>query len=164
MKKLLLGGLLTAFLCSTATASGLEIKRIGDEPKRRFSEAIWAGDTLYISGIMADPDQVGDPVQGTPTRWHGDTKSQAINTLQKISKILAAQGLSMGDCVQMVAFLAADPTKGEMDFDGWNAAYAQFFGTPEQPARPVRATVQVAKLVGQGGLIEVMVTAVRPKK
>jgi enamine deaminase RidA (YjgF/YER057c/UK114 family) len=65
--------------------------------------------------------------------------------------------------VQMQAFLAGDPAKGGlMDLDGWNAAYSQFFGTPEQPNRPVRATVQVAHLVLPTGMIEIMVVAARP--
>jgi enamine deaminase RidA (YjgF/YER057c/UK114 family) len=50
-----------------------------------------------------------------------------------------------------------------MDFAGWNAAYKQFFGSAEQPNKPVRATVQVAKLAAPGAMIEVMVTAVRSK-
>jgi enamine deaminase RidA (YjgF/YER057c/UK114 family) len=37
-----------------------------------------------------------------------------------------------------------------MDVDGMNAAYALFFGTPQQPNRPARATVQVAGLVWPG--------------
>ena len=51
-----------------------------------------------------------------------------------------------------------------MDVDGMNAAYALFFGTPQQPNRPARATVQVAGLIGPGGLVEMMVVAVRPAK
>ena len=51
---------------------------------------------------------------------------------------------------------------GLMDLDGWNEAYRQFFGTPEQPNRPVRATVQVAHLVLPTGMIEIMVVAARP--
>jgi enamine deaminase RidA (YjgF/YER057c/UK114 family) len=63
----------------------------------------------------------------------------------------------------MQAFLAGDPAKGGlMDLDGWNEAYRMYFGTAEQPNRPVRATVQVAHLVLPTGLIEIMVVAARP--
>src|SRR5258708_33907683 len=73
------------------------------------------------------------------------------------------QGLGLGDIVQMQAFLAGDPAKGGMmDLDGWNEAYRQFFGTPEQPNRPVRATVQVAHLVLPTGLIGIMWVASGP--
>jgi enamine deaminase RidA (YjgF/YER057c/UK114 family) len=49
-----------------------------------------------------------------------------------------------------------------MDLDGWNEAYRMFFGTVEQPNKPVRATVQVARLVLPTGRIEIMVVAARP--
>jgi len=50
-----------------------------------------------------------------------------------------------------------------LDFDGMNQAYDQFFGTPRQPNKPVRATVQVAALVQPWGLVEIEVVAVRSR-
>ena len=64
--------------------------------------------------------------------------------------------------MQMQAFLTGDPAKGgQMDVVGWNEAYKQFFGTAQQPNKPVRATVQVAALVVPTGRIEIMVIAAR---
>jgi enamine deaminase RidA (YjgF/YER057c/UK114 family) len=84
--------------------------------------------------------------------------------LTKIQALLKEQGLTMGDVVQMHVFLAADPAKGgKLDFDGMNQAYDQFFGTPRQPNKPVRATVQVAALVQPWGLVEIEVVAVRSR-
>ena len=51
-----------------------------------------------------------------------------------------------------------------MDFDGFMAAYSQFFGTAEQPNLPARSTVQVAGLVQPGMLVEVEVQLVKRGK
>jgi enamine deaminase RidA (YjgF/YER057c/UK114 family) len=50
-----------------------------------------------------------------------------------------------------------------MDFAGMMASYTQFFGTPAQPNKPARSTVQVAALVAAGALVEIDVVAVRSK-
>jgi enamine deaminase RidA (YjgF/YER057c/UK114 family) len=164
MYKALLGIAMAGLVAGSAMAAGVEVKRNG-APTAPFAESVWAGDTLYISGILSDPDVPGDKEKNTPPAWTSDTKTQATNILQKIEKILKDQGLTLGDAVQLEAFLAGDPAKGDvMDFAGWNTAYLQFFGTAAQPNKPVRATVQVAKLAAPGAMIEVMVTAVRTKK
>jgi 2-iminobutanoate/2-iminopropanoate deaminase len=163
MYKALLGIAAAGLLAGSAMAAGVEVKRNG-APTAPFNESIWAGDTLYVSGILADPDVAADKEKNTPPAWTSDTKTQATNLLHKIDKILQEQGLTLGDVVQLEAFLAGDPAKGDMmDFVGWNTAYLQFFGTNEQPNKPVRATVQVAHLAAPGAMIEVMVTAVRSK-
>ena len=68
----------------------------------------------------------------------------------------------MSDVIQIRVYLAGDPAQGgKMDFAGMNAAYSQFFGSKEQPNKPVRTTVQVAALALPGALVEIEVTAVR---
>jgi len=164
MHKALLGIAAAGLLASSAMAAGVEVKRNG-APTAPFAESVWAGDTLYVSGILADPDVAADKDKGTAPAWTGNTQAQATSALQKIEKVLKDQGLGMGDVVSLTAFLGGDPSKGDvMDFAGWNTAYLQFFGTAAQPNKPVRATVQVAKLAAPGALIEVQVTAVRPKE
>ena len=143
--------------------SGQVIQRIGPA-NSRISSVVWAGDTLYVSGTMAPVDFAADKVKGTPAGYKGDTKAQANGAIRAIENVLKQQGLGLGDIVQMQAFVVGDPAKGGgMDRDGWDAAYDQFFGTPEQPNKPVRATVQVARTVIPTGLIEIMVVAVRPR-
>ena len=130
---------------------------------QRFAAAIWAGDTLYLSGQMASPVTAADVAKGTAAVY-GDTETQAVSVLTKIEALLKTQGLTMGDVVQMQCFLAGDPAKGgKMDFAGLNAAYAKFFGTAEQPNKPVRAEMQVAALATDWGLVEIQVIAVRSK-
>jgi len=141
---------------------GVAVKRVMP-PDSRFATTIWAGDTLYVSGQMASPVTAADASKGTAAVY-GDTKTQTLNVLTKIQGILKEQGLTMGDVVQMHVFMAADPAKGgKLDFDAMNQAYDQFFGTPQQPNKPTRATVQVAALVQPWGLVEIEVVAVRSK-
>lgn len=128
---------------------------------QRFAAAIWAGDTLYVSGQMASAVTAADAAKGTPAVY-GNTETQATSVLGKIEALLKTQGLTMGDVVEMQCFLAGDPAKGgRMDFAGLNAAYAKFFGTAEQPNKPVRAAMQVAALATDWGLVEIQVVAVR---
>jgi enamine deaminase RidA (YjgF/YER057c/UK114 family) len=44
-----------------------------------------------------------------------------------------------------------------------NEAYDKFFGTAEQPNKPVRAAMLVAGLATPWALVEIMVVAVRSK-
>lgn len=137
------------------------VKRVGDT-KSIFSSVVWVGDTAYLSGTMAPVDYQSDKAKGTPAGYNGDTKAQAIGAIKAIEKQLKEVGLGLGDIVQMTAFLTGDPAKGDqMDLDGWNEAYREFFGTAAQPNKPVRATVQVAHLVLPTGRIEIMVVAAR---
>lgn len=138
------------------------VKRSG-AANARFSTTVWAGNTLYIAGQMASPVTMPDKAKGTPADY-GDTEAQTMSVLTKIQDILKAEGLTMGDIVQMECFLAGDPNKGgKMDFNGLNTAYGKFFGTVDQPNKPVRAAMQVAALATDWGLVEIMVVAVKSK-
>ena len=127
-----------------------------------FASSIWAGDTLYVSGMLPTPAAPADAPAGTRPAISGDTKAQTLSALTGIQKTLREQGLDMGDVVQMRVYLVGDPALGgKMDFAGMNAAYSQFFGSSAQPNRPVRATVQVAALAVPAALVEIEVVAVR---
>lgn len=94
---------------------------------------------------------------GTPAYW-GDTKTQALSTFARIKESLDTLKLGFGNVVAMTVYLVGDPAKGgRMDFDGFMAAYTQYFGTKEQPNLPARSTVQVAGLVAPGMLVEIEV-------
>ena len=118
------------------------------------SPAVWAGNTLYVSGSL-DPE----------IKTHPDTKSQTVGVLEFLQKLLQSQNLTLGDVVMMRVYLGADPAKdGKMDFDGMMAGYTQFFGTKDQPNKPARTTVQVVLPAGaRGGLVEIDLVAVRPQ-
>ena len=116
--------------------------------------AVRAGDTLYVSGWL-DPE----------LKTHRDTQSQTVGLIADLQKLLESQKLTLGDVVMMRVYLGADPAKGgKGDFEGMMAGYSQFFGTPSQPNKPARTTVQVVLPAGErGALVEIDVIAVRPK-
>jgi len=154
---------LTAALCGIAAAqSGTTVKHI--QPGTGFiASAVWAGDTLYVSGQLPSPVTPGDPAKGTAAVF-GDTKTQAASVFGKIEAILKEQGLGMGDVVMMHVFMVGDPAiGGKLDFAGMNAAFTQFFGTKEQPNKPARSAMQVAALVVPGPLLEIEAIAVKSK-
>jgi enamine deaminase RidA (YjgF/YER057c/UK114 family) len=149
-------------LAPVALTAQTAVKRVYGPPQQKFANAIWAGDTLYVAGQMASPITPADPAKGTPAAY-GDTKAQTLSALKTIETILKTQGLTLADVVQMDVFLAPDPATGKMDFAGMNAAYSTYFGTPEQPNKPVRAAMQVAALATSWGLVEIQVVAVKSK-
>jgi enamine deaminase RidA (YjgF/YER057c/UK114 family) len=120
-----------------------------------------AGKTIiFHSGTTPAPlDPKATP--GTAAYW-GDTKTQALSTFARIKESLDAMKLDFGNVVAMTVYLVGDPAKGDkMDFEGFMAAYTQFFGTKEQPNLPARSTVQVAGLVAPGMLVEIEVQLVK---
>jgi enamine deaminase RidA (YjgF/YER057c/UK114 family) len=126
-----------------------------------IASAVWVGDMLYVSGQLPSPVTPADRAKGTPAVY-GNTQAQAENTFGKIQNLLKEQGLGLGDVVMMRVYMAADPAMdNKLDFAGMNAAYAKFFGTPDQPNKPARSTVQVAALVAAGAFLEVEVQAAR---
>ena len=79
--------------------------------------------------------------------------------LAKIDTALREQGLGLGDVVMMRVFLVAPAGSSRMDFAGMMRGYRAMFGTPAQPNKPARSTMQVAGLVDPGWLVEIEVTA-----
>ena len=144
-----------------APAAGQTVRRNVAE-NALFASSIWVGDTLYVSGMLPSATVPADAPAGTRPTISGDTKTQTLSVLTAIQKTLREQGLDMGDVVQMRVYLAGDPALGgRMDFAGMNSVYVQFFGSKEQPNKPVRATVQVAALAVPTALVEIEVVAVR---
>ncbi len=119
-------------------------------------------DLIFLSGALPRIDPKA-PV-GTAAAFGGDTRAQSEAVLIRLKQSLAALGLSLGDVVQAHVFLVGDPSRGgEIDFAGLNAAWSEFFGTPDQPNKPTRTTVKVAGLVAPGALVEIEVLAARAK-
>jgi enamine deaminase RidA (YjgF/YER057c/UK114 family) len=82
---------LAVALIGSLTASAQTTKRIplpnSDLP---ISAAVWAGDTLYVSGSL-DPD----------LKTHTDTTSQTVGLIKDIHKLLESQKLTLADVVMM---------------------------------------------------------------
>ena len=142
--------------------SGEVVKHIQSD-KSPLAAGVWVGSTYYMSGTLASPVTPEDKEKGRPAVY-GDTKTQTTSILTKIQAGLKEQGLDMKDVVKMTVFLAGDPAKGgKADVDGMNGAFREFFGTPAQPNKPARSTVQVAALVVPWGLLEIEVIAAKSK-
>jgi len=114
-------------------------------------------ETVYLSGVLPDLPKAPDPP--------GDAEAQAASVFDKIAAVLKGQGLGEGDVVSMTIYMTAAEPGGRMDFAGMMKSYTKHYGTPAQPNKPTRSTVQVAGLAAPGALLEVEVTAVRaPRK
>jgi len=110
---------------------------------------------VHLSGAVP-PMRLGGP---------GDTRAQTRGVLEAIEAQLRRLELSMGDVVRMQVFLVGDAARGgRMDFAGFMEAYREFFGTPAQPNLPIRSVVQVAGLANPDWLVEIEVSAVRPRR
>jgi enamine deaminase RidA (YjgF/YER057c/UK114 family) len=119
--------------------------------------------TIYVSGLLPD---VADPAapKGSYASY-GNTETQSLSIFKKMEAALKVQGAGLGDIVSMKVYLTGDPALGgKMDFAGMMKAYLRYFGTPEQPNKPARATIQVADLVATGFLAEIEAIAVLPEK
>ena len=115
---------------------------------------------VFFAGTLADVANAEAPKGSFES--YGDTATQTTSVLKKIEKLLAAEGLGLGDVVKVNVFLLGDPKlEGKMDFAGLNGAYGQFFGSASQPNKPVRTALQVAALPMPGGLVEIEVTAAK---
>lgn len=126
--------------------------------------ALPAGRALFFTSGTVPPVFDDKAAPGARERM-GDTKTQAIGVLRKIEALLKERGLSLRDVVYLRVYLTADKLKdGQADYKGWFDAYAQFFGTAENPTKPARSTLGVASLVNAEWLIEIEAVAVWPEK
>ena len=112
-----------------------------------YSQAIAVDGLLFCSG------QLGlDPASGAIVE--GGVEAQAERSLDNLTAVLDAAGLTWSDVVKTTIFLA-----DIADFAAVNAVYGRF--TPEPP--PARSTVQVAALP-KGGLVEIEAIARRASR
>ena len=105
---------------------------------------------MYLSGSGARPLDDGS--------W-GDMKQQTVNTFSRFKQTLEEQGGSMSDIVQVRAFAVAG--EDGLDFAGFNEGYSEFFGTDDNPNKPVRSFVEIKDLVVEGWLVEIEIRAAR---
>lgn len=130
-----------------------EIPLPGSQGSLPIAAAVWAGNTLYVSGWL-DPDM----------KTHHDVTSQTVGILKSLQALLESQKLTMGDVAMVRVYLGSTPVAdGKPSFDAMMEGYSQFFGTTEQPNKPARTTVQVVlPAAPRGALVEIDLVAVRP--
>jgi 2-iminobutanoate/2-iminopropanoate deaminase len=115
------------------------------KPIGPYSQAVWAGNTLYISG------QIGiDPA--TNQLVNADIRLETEQVMKNLGNVLKSAGLSFGDVAQTSIFLM-----DIADFKTVNEVYSGYFSKDF----PARATVQVAKLPA-GAKVEISMIAFKP--
>jgi 2-iminobutanoate/2-iminopropanoate deaminase len=124
-----------------ASSAAREAISAGRPANPNLSAAIRAGHMVYVSGML-----------GNTPETKGDAAAQTRETLARIGKTLEAAGCSPADVVDGLVYLTAIA-----NFAPMNDQYRGFFGRDF----PARTTVQ-AGLVAPDGLVEIMVTAVKP--
>ncbi len=103
-----------------------------------YSQAVKAGDFLYVSGQLALCPESG-------ALLGEDAAAQTRQVLKNAQAIVEAAGYTLADTVKTTVYL-----KNMADFAAMNAVYAEFF--PSNP--PARAAFQVAALP-KDGLVEI---------
>jgi 2-iminobutanoate/2-iminopropanoate deaminase len=114
--------------------AGLVLKRIRlpqtEAANLPFSDAVWAGDTLYLSGhIGLDPKTGGPPARAA---------EEAHLVLESLRETLTAAGLNMNDLVFVQVFCSDVSLFGE-----FNKVYREFF----EDGFPARAFLGSGKLL-----------------
>ena len=95
-----------------------------------YSQAVRAGDLLFVSGQIPVDPATGEVVEAT-------IQAQAKRSLENVKAVLEAAGGSLDNVVKTTVFL-----KSMDDFVEMNRVYQSFF----QADCPARSAVQVAKL------------------
>lgn len=113
---------------------------------------------FFTWGVTASPGMKEIALGGVENRY-GDTYQQSYAVLTQLASDLAEVGLSLRDVVNVRAYIVADP---EPDFDAWNRAFRQFFGTATNPHKPARTTLGISRLFHSDYRVEVEFTAVFP--
>src|SRR5688572_22208355 len=111
-----------------------------------FSEAVRAGDLLFLSGVIGY-DAATDKV--VP----GGIKAESRQALTLVKDVLTRNGLSLADVVKCTVFLA-----DIAEWPAFNEVYVEFFKKP-YPARSALAASGLAR----NGRVEVECIAYAPK-
>lgn len=114
------------------------------EPIGPYSQAVQAGNLLFISGQIAID-------QGNGKFVNANIKDETRQVMKNIEHILSAAGLDFTHVVKSTIFL-----KNMGDFPQVNEVYGSYF--PSQP--PARETVEVSKLPKEAN-VEISCIAVR---
>ena len=109
------------------------------EPISHYADAVVAGDTLYVSGIV--------PVDGAGALVGGDdVVAQARQVFAIMERVLAAAGATPADVAKVTVYL--------LDIDDRpliNPVRQEFFGS----TRPASTLVEVSRLAVPGARLEV---------
>ena len=110
-----------------------------------YSQAIQAGNLLFLSGQIPIDPATGDLVKG-------DIADKTRRVMENIKAVLESQRLGMEDVVKSTVFL-----KNIDDFARLNEVYATYF----RSAPPARSTVEVSRMARDADIEIEMIAMVR---
>ena len=116
------------------------------EPISHFSDAVIAGHTLYVSGLVAT-NEVGEVVGA------GDVVEQTRQIFRNLKSILDAAGAKPADVAKVTIFMRDVAQRPLI-----NPIRQEFFG----PHRPASTLVEVSRLVRDDLLLEIEAVAQLP--
>jgi 2-aminomuconate deaminase len=125
-------------------------------PRGKFPHIKRAGDFLFVSGTSSR--RKDNTFAGVEVDEMGatklDIKAQTRAVIENIRDILAAEGATLADCVEITSYLV-----DMNDFAGYNEVWAEFFDANG----PTRTTVAVHQLPHPHLRIEMKTVAYKPK-
>ena len=158
MKKSCLGCALvvlaTLYNCAFAQAPVLEKKNYNysEWTKGRFSEAVTVsgpGKMIFLAGVGSEAEKDGAILH------QGDFLAQCRYAYEKIKKLLAQHGATMGDVVKLTSYVTDIRSREDLNKCRGEA----FTGVP----LPVHTFLAISQLARPGMLVEMDVIAVAPK-
>ena len=136
-----------------------------DLPDRPYADSVQVapGASYFFTwGVTASPRTKAIGQQNLPAEERfGDTYTQAHSVLSTLTNDLREVGLTLRDVVNVRAYLVGDD-ESPPDFDGWNRAFVEYFGTPHTPHKPARTSIGISRLFLPAYRIEVEFVAVFP--
>lgn len=114
------------------------------EPISHYSDAVRAGNTIYVSG-QASLDARGKLV------GPGDVVAQARQTLENMKAVLKAAGATLDDVVKVTVYLADRDDRPKV-----NEVRKEYF----KANRPASTLIEISRFAIEGMLIEIEAIAV----
>jgi 2-iminobutanoate/2-iminopropanoate deaminase len=132
--------------------SGEPIERIRlaeelPEPLSHYTDAVRAGDTIWVSGLLA-LDRAGGLVGGA------DVVAQAERVFRNLAAVLGHAGAGFAGIVKVVVYLTDIEHRAAVD-----EVRRRYFGA----ARPASTLVEVSRLAVPGALVEVDAVVYAPR-
>lgn len=158
-------GSTVVFLCAAGFAAAQEVIRHpiphSTYPIARAVEIPGNLTVVHLSGM--GPAVIDTDVDADAPEAYGDTLRQTLSALDSIAATLTDLGLEMSDVYKMQVFLVPPKGAREVDVEGFLQGYRQVFGHAGPIVSPAGAVLEVSGLAHPAWLVEIEVTAARPK-
>jgi 2-iminobutanoate/2-iminopropanoate deaminase len=117
------------------------------EPLSHYTDAVWAGDTIWISGMLG-LDSTGALVGGA------DVVAQTEQVFRNLAAVLDYAGASFADVVKVVHYLVEIEHRAAI-----NDVRRRYFGD----SRPASTLVEVSALAVPDALVEIDAVVYAPR-